>query len=193
MTDKKTEDGFLSRWSRRKLEGKAGRDGDAGRDPGKDAPAAEAAPPPGPAGPDREKAAEDSGAPELTEADVDKLEPGSDYTVFMNKGVSAHIQRLALRKLWLSDPVLANLDGLVDYADDYRGLADAGKVATRWNFGKGLLSRGKDAAEGAGPEAARASEGEAAGAPAEAAEQGEETEKSASDPAPDERDDAEKA
>ena len=35
------------------------------------------------------------------------------------------LQRAALRKLWRSNPVLANLDGLVDYADDYTDAAVA--------------------------------------------------------------------
>ena len=36
--------------------------------------------------------------------DIDSLDKDSDYTVFMGEGVPEHLKRLALRKLWLSDP-----------------------------------------------------------------------------------------
>ena len=51
--------------------------------------------------------------------DIDSLDADSDYSVFMGEGVPEHLKRLALRKLWLSDPVLANVDGLVDYGEDF--------------------------------------------------------------------------
>jgi len=58
----------------------------------------------------------------LTEADlpdIDTLTKGSDFTAFLASNVPHHLHKLALRKLWRSDPVLANLDGLNDYDVDY--------------------------------------------------------------------------
>jgi hypothetical protein len=37
----------------------------------------------------------------------------------MREGVPEALRNRALRKLWLSDPVLANLDGLNDYDEDF--------------------------------------------------------------------------
>jgi hypothetical protein len=51
--------------------------------------------------------------------DIDTLDKDSDYTVFMREGVPEALRNRALRKLWLSDPVLANLDGLNDYDEDF--------------------------------------------------------------------------
>ena len=37
---------------------------------------------------------------------------GDDFSGFMARNVPDHLRRRALRKLWVSNPVLANLDGL---------------------------------------------------------------------------------
>ncbi|PTW60838.1 uncharacterized protein DUF3306 [Breoghania corrubedonensis] len=50
---------------------------------------------------------------------IDSLTARSDFTVFLQRNVPAHLHKLAMRKLWRSDPVLANLDGLNDYDTDY--------------------------------------------------------------------------
>lgn len=47
--------------------------------------------------------------------DVETLTYESDFTAFLREGVPEHLKQAALRKLWLSDPVFANLDGLNDY------------------------------------------------------------------------------
>ena len=80
--------------------------------------------------------------------DIDSLDKDSDYTVFMVKGVPEHLKRLALRKLWLSDPVLANVDGLVDYGEDFRTaklMGDA--VKTAYRVGKGFIDEAEELAE----------------------------------------------
>ncbi|MBT7487815.1 MAG: DUF3306 domain-containing protein [Rhodospirillales bacterium] len=51
--------------------------------------------------------------------DIETLEKDSDYTPFLAEGVPEALKKLALRKLWASDPVLANLDGLNDYDEDF--------------------------------------------------------------------------
>ncbi len=65
--------------------------------------------------------------------DIEKLEYDSDFTVFMNEKVPKVLKRMALRKLWLSNPILANVDGLNDYDEDFSDAAaifinSAGKV-----------------------------------------------------------------
>jgi hypothetical protein len=69
---------------------------------------------------------------EMTEADLleslglpdpDTLTKGDDFTAFMARAVPEHLRRRALRKLWVSNPVLANLDGLVDHGEDYTDAA----------------------------------------------------------------------
>lgn len=47
--------------------------------------------------------------------DVESLTYESDFTAFLREGVPDQLKQAALRKLWTSDPVLANLDGLNDY------------------------------------------------------------------------------
>ncbi len=50
---------------------------------------------------------------------VEELGKESDFTAFLAEGVPEELTRAALRKLWLSDPELANLDGLNDYDEDF--------------------------------------------------------------------------
>jgi hypothetical protein len=92
---------FLARWSRLKQR--------ARRQP----PAAPPAP--------RQEA--DAAAPAEPAPDelpsIDSLDAQSDYRVFMAAKVPDALRNQALRKLWLSDPVFANLDGLVEYGEDY--------------------------------------------------------------------------
>lgn len=83
---------------------------------------------------------------ELTEedfkhVDFDALDYGSDYQQFMSKGVPEAIQRKALRKLWQSNPILANIDGLNDYDDDFTDTALAvDAIKTAYKVGRGYLS-----------------------------------------------------
>ncbi|MGE0845484.1 MAG: DUF3306 domain-containing protein [Flavobacteriaceae bacterium] len=105
-------EGVLSRWSRRKR----GQVLDANEEPlPAEAVADEAALAEEPdAGGDEERM--------LTEADlpdIESLDYGSDFSAFLQKNVPIHLHKMAMRKLWLSDPVIANLDGLNDYDLDY--------------------------------------------------------------------------
>ena len=71
---------------------------------------------------------------------IDQLMFQSDYTAFMAKNVPEALRRAALRKLWMSDPVLANLDGLNDYYEDYNIVDQAITAAqTSYRPGKGYL------------------------------------------------------
>jgi Protein of unknown function (DUF3306) len=73
--------------------------------------------------------------------DPDDLKPGDDVRGFMAQAVPDRLRRRALRQLWKLNPVLANLDGLVDYGEDFTGTATAGEViATAYQVGKGMLA-----------------------------------------------------
>ena len=77
---------------------------------------------------------------ELGLPDPDTLEPGDDFKVFMKEVVPERLRRGALKKLWLSNPLLANVDGLVDYGEDFTDAAvGAGFVETTYQVGKGML------------------------------------------------------
>lgn len=69
--------------------------------------------------------------------DLETLSFESDYTVFMQKGVPEDIKRKALAKLWTSDPVLANLDGLTDYDLDLSPHGHGPFTGTSWRLGSG--------------------------------------------------------
>ncbi len=72
--------------------------------------------------------------------DPDDLAAGDDFAAFMRAAVPEHLRRRALRRLWLSDPVLANLDELLDYGEDYtRGPGVVETVRTAYRVGRGML------------------------------------------------------
>ncbi len=94
---------------------------------------------------------------ELGLPDPEEMASGDDFSAFMNRQVPEHLRRLALRKLWRSNPVLACVDGLNDYDDDFRAAAlSPGPVKTAYQVGKGMLAhiveveRAKEAAEAEG-------------------------------------------
>jgi hypothetical protein len=77
---------------------------------------------------------------ELGLPDPDTLEPGDDFKAFMAKAVPDRIRRRALRRLWLSNPALANLDGLLDYGEDFTDSATVVEnLQTAYQVGKGML------------------------------------------------------
>lgn len=71
---------------------------------------------------------------------IEELTGESDFTPFLRAEVPEDLHRQALRKLWTSDPVYANDDGLKDYADDYASLFTGSvPVKTLYRVGKGFL------------------------------------------------------
>jgi hypothetical protein len=130
------ESGFLARWSRRKRQA-AFRDGEPlheGKEtePLVDVPAAEP-----------EESEEEKANREAAESvDIDSLTYESDFSIFMKSGVPEFLRRKAMRKLWTSNPVLANLDGLNDYDEDY---ADPkfNVFKSAWNVVGGYLGESK--------------------------------------------------
>ena len=82
---------------------------------------------------------------------VEELTLESDFTPFLRAEVPDDLHRQALRKLWTSDPVFANDDGLKDYADDYASLfTGSSPVKTLYRVGKGFLDAAEEAAEKTG-------------------------------------------
>lgn len=73
--------------------------------------------------------------------DPDALQPGDDVSGFMAKAVPDRLRRRALRRLWRLNPVLANVDGLVDYGEDYTDAACViENIQTAYQVGKGMLA-----------------------------------------------------
>lgn len=70
---------------------------------------------------------------------IETLTKDSDYSLFMQPGVSDAQRNAALRKLWQSDPVFANLDGLLEYGEDFsEPWKVAGAVATVYRVLQGM-------------------------------------------------------
>lgn len=77
---------------------------------------------------------------EFADVDFDALTPDSDFTRFMKEGVPEIIRRRALRALW-SHPVLASVDRLNDYDQDFTDAAMAIKiVGSNYKPGSGYLT-----------------------------------------------------
>lgn len=73
--------------------------------------------------------------------DPDTLQAGDDVSGFMAKAVPDRLRRRALRRLWRLNPVLANVDGLVDYGEDYTDAACViENIQTAYQVGKGMLA-----------------------------------------------------
>jgi putative acetyltransferase len=173
-----SDENFLSRWSRRKLEAKGGlrrKEADAAQPTG----GAEPRPSAESSGTDsvRTSATEAKREPERTltkedfaDVDFEALDHTSDYTRFVGAKVPDEIRSKALHKLWLSDPILSKAEELHDYAGDFTDAACVGPgrvIQTAYKVGRGFLSD-TEAAEAEG--FARQPVREAAEAPVIAAE-----------------------
>ncbi|MXQ06336.1 DUF3306 domain-containing protein [Alphaproteobacteria bacterium GH1-50] len=72
--------------------------------------------------------------------DPDTLGAGDDFSGFMRAGVPDLIRKRALRRLWRSNPVLANVDGLNDYDEDFNSPEETLKILkTAYQVGRGFL------------------------------------------------------
>ena len=73
--------------------------------------------------------------------DPDEMKPGDDFKAFMSDAVPARLRTRALRKLWITNPVLANVDGLVDYGQDFTDAATVVEhLQTAYQVGKGMVA-----------------------------------------------------
>lgn len=94
---------------------------------------------------------------ELNLPDPDSLKPGDDIRGFMGQAVPDRLRRRALRQLWKLNPVLANVDGLVDYGEDFTDAAlVVENLQTTYQVGKGMLAHVKEMARQAEEKEARA-------------------------------------
>ncbi|HZD89089.1 MAG TPA: DUF3306 domain-containing protein [Pseudolabrys sp.] len=128
----------LSRWSQRKAAARRGEtlpEPDEAQLTAPDAAEAAVEPEQNPL-PDEAAAADD--IPALPP--VEDLTFESDFSAFLHDKVPEALRRAALRKLWTSDPVLANLDGLNDYCEDYHAVDTTISAAqTAYRVGRGYL------------------------------------------------------
>lgn len=126
----KTDEAFLSRWSRLKVDESTTKTAVA--------PGSEAAEP---------EAVIEGG--QLTEEqivaslpDIESLEEVSDFTPFLREGVPELLKRQALRRLWRVNPVFAEIDGLAEYAEDYTDATSMlVEVKTAYKVGRGYLDQ----------------------------------------------------
>ncbi len=94
--------------------------------------------------PRENRADEPDGDPEVVAKlpPVDSLTKDSDYTAFMGKGVPQALRLAALRKLWVSDPVIAAMETLDLHNLDYTHLAAPDQVvATSYQVGRGFVDK----------------------------------------------------
>lgn len=132
----------LSRWSQRKLAARRGvtvEEAEETRGEGQPVTSEQQVPAAAPSGADQvAEPAEGQETPVLPP--IDELTAESDYSVFLGKNVPQALTNAALRKLWLSDPVLANLDRLNDYDEDYSIVESVvSAVRTSYRVGKGYV------------------------------------------------------
>ena len=134
-----TEDkGFLSRWSDRKLKGE-----------GDNPPAAEADGAEEAQGEDEFEGKSDDEVLSILELpDPETLKLGDTVEKFMDGRVPERIRARALRAFWKTNPVLANIDGLDEYCDDYTDAAMViENLQTIYEVGKGYAEQALDALE----------------------------------------------
>ena len=135
MNDQSENDGegFVARWSRRKIEEK---------EPSKETKIEVSKLEEG--APLDTKSTQDVGEEGETNVDdlpdIKTLNESSDYTPFMKDGVPEKLKRLALRKLWKSNPAFGFIDGLDDYDEDYSAIGIvAQEIFTNYKPGKGMI------------------------------------------------------
>jgi Protein of unknown function (DUF3306) len=109
------DEGFLNRWSRRKTEAKLP-SGSLHSTPPTD-PALEM------------NSAQESSEEPATNVDCASLEFSSDFSRFVNSGISDALQRAALRRLWATNPLFGASDGLDVYRADYAHASPPGVLA----------------------------------------------------------------
>lgn len=72
--------------------------------------------------------------------DPSTLSADDDFTPYMRPGAPPRLRNAALRKLWVSSPTLANIDGLLDYGEDFRTLGAQAVVKTAYEVGRGFAA-----------------------------------------------------
>ena len=74
--------------------------------------------------------------------DPDSIETPDQVQAFLNSALPQRLITRALRKLWGMNPILANVDGLVDYGEDYTDAAlVVENMQTVYQVGKGMFDK----------------------------------------------------
>lgn len=131
----KEEKGFLNRWSARKQARR--RDEPLPPEPGEESAAS------APDISEEEAAARQKEIDDYVASlpEPESLSYDSDFTAFFKEGVPEVLKRRAMRVLWRSNPVLANLDGLIDYGEDFTDKATVvPNLKTLYRVGKGMFT-----------------------------------------------------
>lgn len=124
-----TNDSFASRWSRRKQSVK-----DEALEAEQEAVIEEL--------PEESEKTEAEILAEFNLKDPDEMEAGDDFSAFMNSAIPQRLRNRALRKLWLSNPALANLDELLDYGEDFTNKGGVVEdIVTAYKVGKGFVDK----------------------------------------------------
>ena len=127
MTEER--EGFAARWSRLKRQ-RAARDAEETKAPAPE-PVAE---------PDAVADAPPDPPPPEELPDPDTLAPDADFSVFLRENVPEMLRRKALRRLWRTNPIIASVDMLDDYCEDFTDAATVvPAVATAFRTGRKLL------------------------------------------------------
>ena len=130
--------GFLSRWSDRKLKNETDAPSAAKADSNEET-----------LGEDEFEGKSDDEILSILELpDPEKLKLGDTVEKFMDGRVPERIRARALRAFWKTNPVLANIDGLDEYCDDYTDAATViENLQTIYEVGKGYAEQALDALE----------------------------------------------
>jgi len=137
MVDDENKDGFLSRWSRRKQASQAvvesGQEAEIEAVDVAELEAEQAR-----LAAEIEEAEVNRSAAEAV--DLDQVEYGFDFSIFLKRGVPDPLRKKALQKFFNSNPVLANLDGLNDYDEDFNNPLHMVYKST-WDVARGFLTQ----------------------------------------------------
>lgn len=79
--------------------------------------------------------------------DIDTADYKTDFTPFLKDGVPPALRRQALKALWRTNPILANVDGLNDYDEDFRAVGSAFEIIkSTWQVGRGYADKADEVA-----------------------------------------------
>lgn len=77
---------------------------------------------------------------ELDLRDPDEMETPEEVQALLRAALPQRLKTRALRRLWRLNPVLANVDGLVDYGEDFTDAATVVEnMQTAYQVGRGML------------------------------------------------------
>ena len=116
------QEGFLTRWSRRKREAEQGAPEElpTGAAPNEETVPAErdeADAPPASAPPTEEQ--QESAVDLASLPSIESITAGTDIRAFLAPGIPAHLTRAALRRAWAADPAIRDFVGLAENAWDF--------------------------------------------------------------------------